>query len=85
MHDYELPRNPGDSEANSFDNGGEGLVMSASHMASTQVASEVADLLYPQPKQSVPQKYRRAVWTILCSFLPCRRDGKRDLHPARDI
>ena len=90
MHDYELPPGfPGDSEANGFDNSGEGLVMSASHMASyAQVASEVADLLYPQPKQSVPSKIQKGgVDDLVLSFSASTvKDGKLRLaSKARDI
>ena len=58
MRDYQLPPGfPGDSEVHGFDNLGEGLVMSPSHLAAySAVATELADLLYPQPKKSIDSK-----------------------------
>ena len=82
MHDYELPPGfPGDSEANGFDNSGEGLVMSASHMASyLKVASEVADMLYPQ-QSSVPSKLQKGgVDDLVLSFSASAVRTKLRLH-----
>ena len=90
MSDYELPPGfPGDSEVHGFDNIGEGLVMSPAHMASySQVAAEIADLLYPQPRKPVPSKVQQGgVEDFVLSFSASSiRDGKLRLaSSARDI
>ena len=90
MGDYELPPGfPGDSELNGFDNIGDGLVMSPSHMASyAKVASEIADRLYPQPKELEPSKVQQGgVQDFVLSFSASAiKDGKLRLASrARDI
>jgi len=90
MRDYELPPGfPGDSETHGFDNIGEGLVMSPTHMASYwKVASEIADLLYPQPRKAVPSKVQTGgVEDLVLSFSASAiKDGKLRLaSKARDI
>ena len=90
INDYELPPGfPGDSEVHGFDNIGEGLVVSPAHMASyAQVASEIADLLYPQPRKPVPSKVQKGgVEDFVLSFSASSiKDGKLRLaSKARDI
>ncbi len=90
MRDYQLPPGfPGDSETHGFDNIGEGLVMSPTHLASyLKVASEIADLLYPQPRKSVPSKIQKGeVKDFVLSFSASAiKDGKLRLaSKARDI
>ena len=90
LPDYELPPGfPGDSEVHGFDNIGEGLVMSPAHMAAySKVASEIADLLYPQPREAVASKVQRGgVNDLVLSFSASAvKDGKLRLaSKARDI
>ena len=90
MRDYELPPGfPGDSEVHGFDNMGEGLVMSPAHIASySRVATEIADLLYPQPRKAVSSRIQRGgVEDLVLSFSASAiKEGKLRLaSSARDI
>jgi len=58
MPGYELPLGfPGDTTVHGFNNVSEGLILSAAHMAAyNEVAAEIADRLYPQPRVLPPSK-----------------------------
>lgn len=90
LHDYELPPGfPGDTEVHGFDNIGEGLVMAPSHLAAySKVASEIADLLYPQPRKAVASKVQQGTANdLVLSFSASMvKEGKSRLaSKARDI
>ena len=90
LRDFELPPGfPGDSEVHGFDNIGEGLVVSPAHMSVyANVASDIADMLYPQPRKLVPSKIQKGgVEDLVLSFSASAiKDGKLRLaSKARDI